>query len=520
MTTPATHLNDSQRAKVKREIDKADQTAREIACIVSDINDLLGLPINEILPSIQELFTPDVLLNSATWKDRQVFYILRVLLNQIGVEVSRTPGVAMPNKIFDAIFGAYPEINQQCHALIKSYQYPNLHQSLTYVPPSLQNPDSATSLPNDVTAATPELRKDQNASSNQRMSLAKQRQAVGSGFYNDSSKFTGSRLSGQPLHIVKRKFQELIFEQEIPEDQIVQLLHNCLSGVANDYFYTYIRDSTNNMDEAFEMLERRFSSKQHHSQALTYLKRLSFQGIKNEKNCTDLEALSTANERILQQVPQCGPSYQGEHQDGHKTQFLADIVDGEPWAQHVLTARITSTDSAQNGMDYDTFYSMLTSALTLMENRKSDDPSETLYGAQYGNPPHRTRKYNKFNPHYRRSGTNIREARSKNRCFICKQPGHWKNECPNRPVSMTEVIKARVKEAGGNNRAAAEILFSLAQEEDNYQEYMEAEEPEDSENTFETLLNNAHDNEQAEDDISNVFDELTNSNQKSSQGFQ
>ena len=188
------------------------------------------------------------------------------------------------------------------------------------------------------------------------------------------------------------------------------------------------------MEKAFEMLEQRFSSKQHHSQALTYLKRLSFTGIKNEKNCSDLEALSIANERILQQVPQCGPSYQGEHQDGHKTQFLADIVDGESWAQHVLTARITSNGSHGSSMDYDTFYSMLMSSLTLVENRKIDEsPFETLYGAKYGNPSFRNRRRNRFNNHHRRSGMNIKDARANNRCFICKKLGHWKNECPLRP---------------------------------------------------------------------------------------
>lgn len=71
------------------------------------------------------------------------------------------------------------------------------------------------------------------------------------------------------------------------------------------------------MDEAFVMLERHFSSKQNHSQSLTYLKRLSFKAIKSEKWCSDIQALSIANWRILQHVPQCVPSYQGGHQDGH-----------------------------------------------------------------------------------------------------------------------------------------------------------------------------------------------------------
>ena len=439
----------------------------------------------------------------------------------------------MPNNIFDAIYHDYPDITEQCQHWIKSFQYPQLQTSLTYVPPTADNAQSDTSPNNNnnnnqnkTTVETAQTK------SNHQSSLAKQRQAVGSGFFNESTKFTGSRMSGQPLHVVKRRFKELIFEQEIPESQTVQLIHNCVSGVSNGYFYTCVRDATNNMDEAFKMLEERFSSKQHHSQAITYLKRLTFQGIKNEKSCSDLEALSIANDRILRQVPQCGPSYQGEHQDGHKTQFLADIVDSESWAQGVLATRITSSDRNGNEMDYDRFYSMLTSALTLMENRKNDgDVSETLYGAQFGRPPFRPQRQNRFNNNYRKPGnrfnnnyrkpgSNIRDARSKNRCFICKQPGHWKNECPNRPVSMTEIIKARVKEEGGSNRAAASVLFCLAQEEDNYQEYVDSTEPDEQENTFETLINQVYDTEEAQADLENTFDELVNGETEQSQGFQ
>lgn len=53
----------------------------------------------------------------------------------------------------------------------------------------------------------------------------------------------------------------MVYEQEIRQFQTVQLMHKRLSGVANDYLYTRIRDKTENMDEAFSTVERRFSSK-------------------------------------------------------------------------------------------------------------------------------------------------------------------------------------------------------------------------------------------------------------------
>lgn len=62
-----------------------------------------------------------------------------------------------------------------------------------------------------------------------RPSLAKNRQAVAHGFSHDDQKFSGSPGSGSPLDMVKKKFAELVFEQEIPPNEQVQLTHNCLA---------------------------------------------------------------------------------------------------------------------------------------------------------------------------------------------------------------------------------------------------------------------------------------------------
>lgn len=229
-------------------------------------------------------------------------------------------------------------------------------------------------------------------------------------------------------------------------------------------------------------------------------------------------------------VPQCGPSYQGIHQDRHKTQFLADIIDSK-----VLTARITA-HNADNEIDYETFYSMLTSALTLLENKKSTEThhEEILYGAQYGRPSkprpyHRLRNSPPF-PRFQdpKTYSTMKERKANNECFICKQKGHWKNECPNRHSTMTEIIKARIKERGNNNKAAAEVLFSIAQEDDSYQEFIDSQQPEtghdencDNENTFETLINDCYEDNEAKEDIENIFEDLIgNMDETAGQDFQ
>lgn len=160
------------------------------------------------------------------------------------------------------------------------------------------------------------------------------------------------------------------------------------------------------------------------------------------------------------------------------------------------------------------------SSLILLENRKAEDsPIGTLCGAKFGNPPFRNRRNNQFSFPDHRSGMNIKDTRATNRCSICKQPGKWKNECPNRPISRKEVIKARVKEAAARNKSGAEVLFCLARNEDNHQEYIDSLNDGDNENTFETLLSHAQDDIEEEDLIKNTFDELINNGKPTARFF-
>ena len=137
----------------------------------------------------------------------------------------------MPNKIFEAIFHDFPDTIKECQEMIKSYQYPQAQTSLTYIPANNNNVSSETS------PESQQIHPSNNVNNNNtRSSLAKQRQAVGSGFSTSHPSSPDLDCQDSPLHVVKRRFKELIFEQEIPGNQTVQLMHNCLTGVANDYF--------------------------------------------------------------------------------------------------------------------------------------------------------------------------------------------------------------------------------------------------------------------------------------------
>lgn len=113
---------------------------------------------------------------------------------------------------------------------------------------------------------------------------------------------------------------------------------------------------------------------------------------------------------------------------------------------------------------------MLTSALTLVENRKTEDHrSEIWYGAKYGRALPRHRRHpGQFNTGYQKSVHCMWEVGNNKICFIFKQKRNWKKECPNRESSMTDVIKDRVREAGGTIKRLKKFS-SVFLQEGNYQ---------------------------------------------------
>lgn len=56
----------------------------------------------------------------------------------------------------------------------------------------------------------------------------------------------------------------------------------------------------------------------------------------------------------------------------------------------------------------------------------------------------------------------------------CNELGNGKNISNKNTRNMTSIIQLRIKEAGGNNRAAAEVLFSLTTAEYESKDYIEA----------------------------------------------
>lgn len=105
-------------------------------------------------------------------------------------------------------------------------------------------------------------------------------------FSHRNQKFLDTPGSGLSLHVVKTKFAELVFERETTPNEQVQLMCNCLCCIASENFYSCVRRIAASSDETFALLETRLDSKQHCSQVLTCLNRLTFTGIKSERQCS------------------------------------------------------------------------------------------------------------------------------------------------------------------------------------------------------------------------------------------
>ena len=78
---------------------------------------------------------------------------------------------------------------------------------------------------------------------------------------------------------------------------------------------------------------------------------------------------------------------------------------------------------------------------------------------------------------------------------------------------MTSIIRSRIKDKGGSDKAVAEVLYALTEGDDQFEEYMEAvgtveETGENSQNEFETLFNETKHDYDVITDLNNTFEEL------------
>ena len=228
--------------------------------------------------------------------------------------------------------------------------------------------------------------------------------------------------------------------------------------------------------------------------------------------------------------------------------FLYLSVKGHPWARNVLSARGAAGQGRQH-MDYNMFHNRLTAAVIVYQLEIAADQTNpvslsltpTYYGSTYANPrippkrrvsSHSLHQKN-LRPPNRIKGklkaSQLTALKQRTKCNACHEYGHWRQECPKRrSTPITEIAKARIVQRGNNDRAVAEVLWEMLQEEEEYDAYVtlsdnvvieELSSQDSSTNEFTALYTSVYNGEEAKTDLSNAFDALTLSNNLDNQAF-
>ena len=172
----------------------------------------------------------------------------------------------------------------------------------------------------------------------------------------------------------------------------------------------------------------------------------------------------------------CGPAYRDE---SHKSRWLSNMLRHEEWVQHCCERLMT------DALHYPTFTASLHSALTqqsltrdsknAFDNKNTSEMAlPTWYGQRYATPVRRYRFPNSSRenrPRTKRTPQQIQKLKANTRCLKCGEFGHWRAECPNRHMTMTNAIKARISNSDNNPTALHNTLVALAIDEDNHYNY-------------------------------------------------
>jgi len=472
--------DDSHKMRIIRELDGMDQTIEEVASTCYFLKKAMEFGNStEGLALLQDTLPPHDLYAYRLLKYIQIWYTIREVLQYVGLTIPRHLGSPVAQNVIKIFYMAS---NEYLEDGMRRYQ-DCMDSTRRPTSPSARirtEPSSHLPLEREV-------------------SKAKKATSLALNF-KDREKFSGTADSSVSFFQIKRQFVSIMEEQEIDPTEAVDLIHHCLSGEARDYFHEEIRGQAMPLSVAMAKLERKFSSPHHHNQAETYLSSLTIQSIRNELNCGSVKAPSIAQERISNTIHKCGPSLQG---DNHMSRMLARMVTQEPWAQIVLATRLANPD-----MDFHTFHMMLAASVaqatqfqttTNIEqneygthgNRWSQTQTRALvhYGSQYAN---RTPQLHRATPTIRQAhvdntagvgGRSTRHVRTKltpeqilakkanSRCANCSEIGHWWQDCIKPRRSITGAIHARVQAKGNTDKAAAQVLFQIAEEIDLHHQY-------------------------------------------------
>lgn len=406
----------------------------------------IRLPKDRALNLLRVRLEPATLVNDHVTPKKHIYRAILNVLDALGVPVALTEGESVVLTTIDILFNG--ESLKEANAIAKSlYEAHISGMASGSIAPAPLNPVSHS--PQDFRSNSPRSSSGQYQNSND--SPSRKLSSASHTFRNSTHSFSGSYDSPMSLYRFKQLFSTTIEQYQIPQHSALTLMLTALEGVALDYYFDKIKGHANNLNEAYKLLDARFDSPHTRAQAQSFLESTTLASIRETESCTTARALEFAQRKIANVAPMCGPAYRDE---SHKARWLANMLKHETWAQQCCERLMT------DAQDYATFVASLNSAITqqsLSRSTNMEKPSTTMalptwYGQRYATDVNRNnRRYNgNHKNRYRRTPEQLRRLKANTRCLKCNEKGHWRAECPNRSMTMSNAINARIKTAQEN----------------------------------------------------------------------
>ena len=446
--------------------------------VKTSLSEAIVLDKTQAIKFLRIRLEPAVLVNDDIATKRDVYRTILKIIEALGIKGECQPGVSVVETTINTLFDStnFPAVNTRAKKLYE--QHVNGRSSGTI---RTDNSVSTTYNSQDVRSRTSQLLGAQNTPGD---SISRKLSSVSYTFRDSTHRFSGDYDCAISLYRFKQMVTTACDKYSLPHDARVSVLTDALEGQALDFYLDNIAGQVENLRRAFEILEQRFDSTHSRAQAQSYLDSLTLSAIRESERCSTAQALDKAIKKISSVAPMCGPGYGHE---SHKSRWLTNMLRHESWAQQCCENRMTMA------MDYRTFIAALHAALTqrsILANANGSDksqlalPASEFYGRHYAFPsrrPNRRRDMrdnrNRFRGYSRRTPEQYNLLKQTTKCLRCGQMGHWRAECPQKQISMTDAINARLKSMGTHHTSAQEILIALVKDEDEYAEYLTSNPP-------------------------------------------
>ena len=464
-------ISQAEATRILGAINSIPETADLVIEVKHALRDSIHLQQKLAMNLLRDRLDPSVIVNADVVPKRFLFRIMIDVLTAHGIEVARKNGESIVMDVINTLYNT-PEL---AAAKSKELELLEIHikgMATTSIIAGNQSAPGTGLSRQDARATLPHNNGDITTES-----MSRKLNSASSVFRDSSKRFSGSYESKLSLYRFKQLLKATCEQYCIPPNHCIGLLTNALEGVALDFHLENIHGKVSTLKEAFELLDSRFDSPHSRAQAQSYLESMTMESIRQSERCSTARALEVAQLRINSVAPMCGPEFANQ---SHKARWLANMLRGEQWAQQCCIARITQAQ------DYATFLAALNAALTQLAIAVPDSiptprsyakttqhqpemAHTTLYGKQYATPIRRNRQpppLHRGRP--RRTAYELQNIKQRTRCLKCGQRGHWRAECPNRNLSMTDAIQSRL------NTTPPELqdtLIAMAHDEDEYLAY-------------------------------------------------